>query len=269
MSKKSNQNVASIIAQNIARASEVEHVERDEYHVDLNFKSLDSSVSLVAINAATETRDDSALVAKLRDSLNSNMRERAAYETSKSAHECRDKLARYLRATSLRVKDDDLETSFSDSLFLAAIDVVDSFDFINDSLRDTNRFNVYAIEKVAAKLIAISNNRFTNVDATANKYCLCVLADLLHNKTRDSFVLDRKRVTAIFSNVCAQQHELSRQDFVRKLRVQASTATTQASSSLRALAALNVLSFDESRKIVSRINYDHVLFKIYEAQYLS
>lgn len=190
----------------------------------------------------------------LRASFESNVTERHAYETSKSAHSAAAKLLRYFKAT---LRDDVLTHNISDEVFARVADAcsLESFDFINSSVRETNRFNIYAVEKAAKMMRSIASNT-----CQLDKYSVALLATLYKNKSRDDFYLSRKDA---YSLMCRDvESSLAQDERVSNVRVTANTATTQVSSSLRALAALNVLRFDDELKRVSDIDFDHALFAI-------
>lgn len=199
---------------------------------------------------------------KLINSLNKNVADRDAYETSKNAaQQITDKLRRYL---SLDHKT--LQTTKSTDYFQRLVDAnaVQSFDFMNDHFSQAQRFNVYAIEKVAAKLDSIAANKLIKADATAQKYCLAIVLHLLRNADKDKHVFERKHALSMLS--AAQKFEnIARTDFELKFSTTAATASTQVSSSFRAMQALDILKFDESakdRSIVSDVNYDHAFIKL-------
>lgn len=196
---------------------------------------------------------DSNVNETLRASLDSNVATRIAYETNKSAHDCAAKFANYF--------DFDFESKScarSDSFFDAAQRCnVASFDFLNDAKRSNARFNVYAAQKVVKALRAIASN----VTSVLDVYSHAMLLSLAKHRENDSFVLTRQHIYAMFSRACRYE-SVRVSDFARTLRVAESTATTQCSSSLRALSALNVLRFDEETKRVSDIDYSHAIFAL-------
>lgn len=193
----------------------------------------------------------------LRSSLNDNVAQRSAYEAEKnSAETITAQLVRHFTLDHAT-----LETNLSDAFFKACAKAkLKSFDFINSAKRSTNRFNIKACEKVRAHLDSIQQDKLTKATATAQKYCVALLLTL--DKQRDTeFKLTRKHAYAMFSKACRYE-DVKVSDFAQSLNVQESTALTQASSSFRALAALNVCKFDEATKHVSEINYDHALFAV-------
>lgn len=186
----------------------------------------------------------------LRDSLNSNVASRVAYETEKSAHSCAAKFARYF-AFDFKSS----ECAVSEAMIDAAIaSNVASFDFLNDAKRTNARFNVYAAEKVRKTLRAIASNVLTLCD----KYTVATVTTLMHNRENEAFFLSRKDCYAL---VCKDvETEIKKSAMKNRCAVSMNTATTQISSTLRALDALNVLSFDAETKRVSNINFDHAVF---------
>jgi len=188
----------------------------------------------------------------LRASLNANVNSRVAYETDKAAHSAATKVARYFaydfKAKTCEVSDAMLKAAQSSKL--------KSFDYINDSQRSTNRFNVYAIEKTRNMLRAIASNSFTMCD----KYTVAVISTLEKQRDNDAFAMTRKHAYANVSHAMKDE-SVKLSDLASRINVAASTATTQISSTLRALAALNVLQFNVETKVVSDVNFDHSLFE--------
>lgn len=194
----------------------------------------------------------------LRASLNNNVKERSDYEISKDANE---------KITSQLIKHftldhKTLETKLSDAFFEACASLnIQSFDFINDAKRSNNRFNIKALEKVRAIIDSVYMNTLVKATKTANKYNVALCATLLKQRTNDEFKLTRKHAYAMFSMSC-RYDTVRVTDFAQKLKVQESTALTQASSSFRALAACNVCSFDDESKIVSNIDHESAFMRI-------
>lgn len=198
----------------------------------------------------------------LKASLNTNAAERIAYETEKNAHSAASKLIKY---ATLDHKT--FETKLSDSFFdtLARSKALNSFDFINNAVRESNRFNVYAIEKAFKALHAIVRNR---VDALDKYDRACVLTVLL-NKNKSEFAFSRDHAKAMLSRAFMFEN-VKRSDLATTFNVAESTASTQVSSSFRALEALNVLTFDESardRCIVRDVNLDHAIVQLVASAY--
>lgn len=201
----------------------------------------------------------------LRSNYVENVAARISYEVSKNALSAADKTARYMNASFDTSRDDsqrlvatNISVDASDAMLDAAqrCDVA-NFDFINDSKRESNRFNVYALEKVRKLLRAVANNSASMLD----KYSAAILLTLAKNKSRDDFYLTREHCYAMFSRA-KRYDNVKLSELVRNVNVTANTATTQASSSLRALAAMNVLRFDDETKRVSNIDFDHAVFKL-------
>ena len=191
----------------------------------------------------------------LRTSLDKNTATRIAYESEKKASSAAAKVARYFAFN--------FKTSASektDVFFDAALKCnVASFDFINNHVRENQRFNVYALEKVAKALRAVSANSATMID----KYTRAILSTVLHLREKKT---DLSRAD-LYALMCRDlETQLKRSDQKSDVRVSANTATTQVSSSLRALAALNVLRFDNDLKRVSDVNFDHAIVALISAK---
>lgn len=198
---------------------------------------------------------------KLVNSLNKNAKERIAYEAAKSAESCITKLIKYARLDR-----NTHETAYNKAYMQKLVDAqaLDSFDFINNHVKDNQRFNIYAVQKAFAKLDAIAANKLTRADSLANKFCVACVLTCLQNRDKESFSFTRKHALAMLSNAMKFEN-VARSDFAMKFNVAASTASTQVSSSFRVLEALNILKFDESardRSVVSDVNYDSAFVKI-------
>lgn len=200
---------------------------------------------------------------KMFNAFNREAFARFNYEESKSAHKAADKLIRYC---ALDVKE--RKTKLKESFFQKLLDsnVALDFAFLNNSVRDSNRFNVYAIEKAMLNLRSIAND---SLIIRANKYDVAMLVYVLMNQHKESFVFNRKDALAMLSR--AMRHEnVSRSDMSMTFNVAASTASTQVSSSFRMLEALDVLRFDDTtkeRQVVSDVNYDHALVRLVAKTY--
>ena len=191
------------------------------------------------------------------------MKARSEYEASKNDAETIT--AQLIKHFTL--DRDTLETKLHDNFFEACVAMnLQNFDFINDAKRSTNRFNIKALEKVRAHIDSVREKKLTRATATAQKYCVAIMLTLIKQKDTE-FALTRKHAYAMFSKAC-RYTDVKVSEFAQKLDVQESTALTQASSSFRTLAALNVCSFDESTKRVSNIDHDHALFKVTESTML-
>lgn len=231
-------------------------------------ESLSSStaVALISDAASNNSNDESAaddvsaFLASLRASLDSNVIARIDYETAKGCHDAAVKVARYTRF-NFKTRSCDVTDR---ALAAAAVYGIANFDFINNHRRDGQRFNVYALEKTMAKLYAASTGFFM-VDKTADKYCLSILLTLDKNRGRD-FTLSSTTIQQMFS-LALRDENFARANYESLVRVQPSTASTQCSSSLRALAALRVCEYDESTRRVVNVNHDHALMHMMRAQF--
>lgn len=212
----------------------------------------DDKIEILNVNESIEQNDEIAQInARLRASLDSNVTSRIVYETSKSAHSAATKVAKYFRydfkSQCCKISD-------------AAIDsarraLVADFSFVNDHKRENQAFNVYALEKLAKALYALTNSM------KCDKYTDVILRNLDAQRARiedKSFTFTRKHCYVACSADLTQEnvkksdvkHRLSARDF--------STVTTQVSSSLRTLEALRVLRV-ENDALVS-VNFDHAIF---------
>lgn len=122
-------------------------------------------------------------------------------------------------------------------------------DFINRSERVSARYNVYAAEKVANVARAIA------VVKTLNHYTRAIFASALALEA-SAFVLSHKSAVAACSS--SIKHSDAKQERVLKStryakHVAAQTASTQASSSLNALATMGV--FSETRDASNAVAY--------------
>ncbi|MDX5412787.1 MAG: hypothetical protein LPK02_07045 [Rhodobacterales bacterium] len=193
---------------------------------------------------------------KLLNNLNKNVAERIAYEQSKRAESAITKVINYCKLDRATFK-----TTLSEAFFQKLIDAkaLESFDFINNHAKESQRFNVYAIEKAMHALHAVASQQMK-----ANKYDVACIVTCLMNRDKESFSFTRKHALSMLSKALKFDN-VARSDFSITFNVSESTASTQVSSSFRALEALNVLKFDESdreRSTVSQVNYDHALVKL-------
>lgn len=204
----------------------------------------------------------------LRASLNANVIERTRYEDEKNpSNEVGAQTGRFF-AFDFSTG----ETRFSDDVFKAVKNMgVDSFDFINSHVRTTQRMNVKAFEKVSAHMRSVASGKFIAIDKTAQKYCIAILRDLLGNESAyraGNIVLDSRRVQAMYSIAARSDALASYEGIASMLGMQPGTASTQASSSLRALDALRVLDFHpeirgkESVNVVTWVNWEHPLIAL-------
>lgn len=206
-------------------------------------------------------------VIALRNSLNVNVAERSRYESDKASNE---KITQQL-VTTFKLNHKTLETTLSDQFFQSLIDAefLDSFDFINNHAKENQRFNIKAIAKVKAKLDSIVANKIVRFDEVSQKFCIACVLTCIQNKDKESFTFTRQHALAMLSKALRFESVKIR-DLATKFDVQASTASTQVSSSFRTLEALNVLKFSEerARATVSAVNYDNAFVKLVERDIL-
>jgi hypothetical protein len=122
-------------------------------------------------------------------------------------------------------------------------------DFINKSERTSNRFNVYASEKVANLAQAIAKS------ATLNHYTLAIVRAAIALKTAETTLNHADAVAACSMSVTHK--DKSRAAIIKSARyakhVAANTASTQSSSSINALQVFNVLT--ETRDTANHVAY--------------
>lgn len=203
----------------------------------------------------------------LRASLNANIAERSRYEAEKnSAETITAQLCKHFNADPKT-----LETRYSDAYFDALVNAgLPSFDFINNHVKESQRFNIKALEKVSAKLRSIVDGKVTRVDTTAQKYCVACVATVLQNAGKD-FVFNRKQAKAMLSRALRFEAFRAKACSVT-FNVSESTADTQVSSSFRTLEALGILKFDDSeraRSVVSDVNVNHPFVQLVQKNMLS
>lgn len=199
---------------------------------------------------------------KLANNFNKNIADRIAYEQAQRKETLVTKLINYCNLDRATFK-----TKLSEAFFQKLIDskAVTSFDFINNHAKESQRFNVYAIEKAMHAFKALNLNSATRV----NKYDAACILTCLQNRDKESFSFTRQHALSMLSKACNFE-TVARSELATSFNVAASTATTQVSSSFRALEALDVLRFDESsreRATVSNVNYDHALVRLIADHY--
>lgn len=204
-------------------------------------------------NAARDAELNKLAAQALRDSLNRNAQARAAYEREEQSSKSQV-VAKMIAALKLDHKT--LETKLSDSFFerLAASRFVDSYDFVNNHAKTNQRYNIYAIQKAQAKIESIVADKLLNRNALTQKFCVAIVLTCLQNRERESFSFDRKSALSMLSRAFSYEH-VQRSDFAQQFNVTENTASTQVSSSFRALEALHILDFDDSRNVVLSVNY--------------
>lgn len=206
-------------------------------------------------------------------SIRNNVEGRIAYEVSKGANSAAEKVARYCASDFQYDRDpatrDMIACNFTHSdatheLFAQGMIAceVDSFDFANSQVRKTNRFNVYALEKVMMMLRALHARNFALLDS----YSQVILLNTLHARVNDSrYTFTRNELYVMMtrdSRAKEKRFNVKVKDLESRLNVGFSTATTQVSSSLRALSALKVMSIDDKAHAIRSINFDHVAYTL-------
>lgn len=205
---------------------------------------------------------------KLMNSLNKNIALRAEYEDAKNA-ESSSVVDKMIKA--FNIDHSTLKTKHKQSYFDALVDqeFLTDFDFINNSVKANARFNIYAMQKAAAKINAVAQRKLFAAASLSNKFCVASVLTCLQNRDKEAFSFDRKHALTMLSKACNYEN-VARSDLAQKFDVAASTASTQVSSSFRTLEALNILSFDESstaRSVVSQVNYDNAFVKLVQEHF--
>lgn len=210
------------------------------------------------------TKATQALIA----SLNANAQERVAYEESKNAASS-NVINNLIKQFKLDRKT--FETTHNDAYFknVVATKFVRNFDFINNSVKSTARFNTYALAKAALKIECVSRDKLIKETALDNKFCVAAVLTCLQNRDKEQFTFSRQHALAMLSKALRFEH-VATSELATKFNVAASTAATQVSSSFRVLEALDILKFDDSsrdRCIVSAVNYDNAFVKLVARHY--
>ena len=200
---------------------------------------------------------------KLLNNLNKNVAIRITYEQEKNAELLVSKLINYCKLDRTTFKTRLTETFFQKLLDANAID---SFEFINNHVKENQRFNIYAIEKLMQNLACVAADKLI---IAANKYDVACVLTLLQNRDKDTFSFDRDHAKAMLSQACRYEH-VALTDLATKFNVSQSTADTQVSSTFRALEAMQILKFTETKKersVVESIDYDNVFVKLVQRAY--
>lgn len=167
--------------------------------------------------------------------IRASVETRRAYEMSKSA-DCESMLSN-LKAFDKRLSNDAVIA------LLAAANV--NADTLNRQERTSARFNVYSFAKVLSDVSA----------HTINHYSRAILASAVALRSAELVLTHADAVAACSLDVTHK--DKSRAKIIAKSRYQkhvaANTASTQASSSINSLAALNVLI--ESRDAANHVCY--------------
>lgn len=125
---------------------------------------------------------------------------------------------------------------------------------INRAERSNNRFNVYSYEKI------VNVARYLASVASINHYTRAILASVHAFETAEFTFTHKDAVCACSKAV--KQTDSKKESILKSVRydkhVAANTASTQASSSLNALIAFNVLreSRDEANNVTYSLNRD-------------
>jgi hypothetical protein len=189
----------------------------------------------------TQTQIDATLA-----QINTQIDARAAFERAKNASN--DSMQDTLKAIRASLSHD----SIASVLIASNVNVA----LINHAERINARMNVYAIEKIAnvARFIAKANS--------LNHYTLAIFKSALALEASERVMTHKDAVCACSASV---KHTDSKREHVLKStryakHTSANTASTQASSSINALQAFDVLieSRDDSNAVTYRVNRDSV-----------
>lgn len=197
-----------------------------------------------------------------RNNLFAQCETRISYEIDKASQADESVTAdNLLIAKKLRKQRDSLN---HENVLQLAIDFnVAEFDFFNVHKRSNERFNIYAIEKIAKIL-----RNVVKADSMS-KHCYNVLFNAL--KLRDAIESDKFEYTRshVKSTVSAHYRD-AQSKAVSKLAkrcetVSASTASTQASSTINALVVLHVAKLvkaSDMKQEKLKFDYDHKVFSL-------
>lgn len=204
----------------------------------------------------------------LKTSLNANAAERVAYETEKNVASS-NVINNLIK--DCKLDHATLETKLNDAFFesLQKTKFLKNFDFLNNSVKSSARFNTYAISKAMLKVTCVAQDKLLRAESLHNKFCVAAVLTCLQNKDKEAFSFDRSHALAMLSKALRFEH-VATSDLATKFDVAASTASTQISSSFRVLEALDVLKFDDSvkaRSVVSNVNYDNAFVKLVARHY--
>lgn len=209
----------------------------------------------------------------MRENLTANVTARDAFETSKgSAGSIMPQLDRHF-AYDHKAQD----SKWGNDVFKALRDAgITNFDFITHKLRDNAMFNIKGLEKVSAHLRSIAAGKLVSFDKTAQKYCGAIVHELIKNRAKfekGEMTIRTGQFIPMFSQA-ARNDALASYDFATSLiNMQPSTASTQASSSMRALDAVGVVSAYETGTgkdktlHVNYVKWDHPLIALFAELY--
>lgn len=240
------------------------HVRTDSSAQTLTLKSESHIMNALIVSdveiiddSKVEILDDATLnsevIKTLRESLNKNVNSRIDYETSKNANECASKIARYFsfdfKTRVCKISDE--------ALAAAARANVTSFDFMNSHTRENQRFNIYAIKRLASSIYALTKSR--KLDANV-EYLLKNLEHFRDEIESNKITYTREHAYHIASSIYSKSDSTVKRSHIKYRMSDRSvnTATAQMSATMRVLEALRVFRVIDSK--ICNVNYDHALF---------
>ena len=209
----------------------------------------------------------------MRENLTANFAAREEFEAKKGkAASIMPQLDRHF-AYDNKAQD----SKWGNDVFKALRDAgVSNFDFITHKLPESDMFNIKGLAKVGAHIESIARGKLTQFDKTNQKYCGAIVHELIQNRDkfeRGEMQIKTGQFVPMFARA-ARNDSLATYDFATSLiSVQPSTASTQASSSMRALDAMGVVNAYETGTgkdktlHVNYVKWDHPLVALFAELY--
>lgn len=209
----------------------------------------------------------------MRENLTANINAREEFEAKKGkAASIMPQLDRHF-AYDAKAQD----SKWGNDVFKAMRDAgITNFDFITHQLRDNDMFNIKGLQKVSAHLRSITAGKLVELDKTSQKYCGAIVHELIQNRDkfeRGEMTISTGQFIPMFSRA-ARNDSLATYDFATSLiKVQPKTASTQASSSMRALDAVGVVNAYQTGKgedktlHFTHVNWGHPLVALFAELY--
>lgn len=184
------------------------------------------------------TQNDAA---SMRDALRDNLVNRAEYERAKNAENDS------VQSTLNNVSKIYLNEHFARFALVCSLDAA----HINKSERVNARLNVYTLDKIAALFKATCAHSKHNA---FNAAIVASLVNFANSKSEAHFTIEHAKMSASKFYNC-ENVKANRKLLVRRDSVAASTASTQASSTMNALKACNaVTEYTNEGMICYRLN---------------
>lgn len=211
-----------------------------------------TSTDLIVTNdARNETRARIVSACQKRVDFETKERTKRAKQLAKLF-----KLELAITDKSVTVSACDASDDFIDALHAYGLD---NCDFIFDQKRSNQMFNIYAVEKVVYLLRA----EITRVVSTMSDYCETTLRNLRFNRVRieaRKLAWSQAHMRVSFDGISRQNVAHSHVKYHKARHVGESTSGTQASSTMRALAAIGVVTV--ASNAIVRVDYSHKLFSL-------